>query len=103
MRLTGPRLLTFGQVVKEIAEATGKTIVFEQISSEVYSETLRSYQVPEEYIKLLNYLFSEVLDGRNENIQDGVERALNRKPTDFSVFVKRALSSGVWTTTEVKL
>ncbi len=35
-------------------------------------------QVPTNYVGLLNYLFNEVLDGRNAHLTDGVQRALGR-------------------------
>jgi len=47
-------------------------------------------------IWLLRYLFTEVLDGRNEYISDGVERALGRKPTDFKEFVRKNAATGIW-------
>jgi hypothetical protein len=43
------------------------------------------------------YLFSEVLDGRNAHVTDGVRRALGRDPRDFTEFARRAVASGVWT------
>jgi hypothetical protein len=45
-------------------------------------------QVPDEVTALLNFLFTEVLDGRNEYLADGVEQALGRKPRSFSDFIK---------------
>jgi uncharacterized protein YbjT (DUF2867 family) len=94
--VTGPRALTFKEAVEEIAKATGKPIQYQQISIEEYGEMLRSYQVPEEYISLLSYLFGEILDGRNQRVDPGVERALGRQPTDFSEYVRKTVASGVW-------
>jgi hypothetical protein len=37
-----------------------------------------------------------VLDGRNAQVCDGVQRALGREPTDFSDFARKAAASGVW-------
>ncbi|HEY5823653.1 MAG TPA: NmrA family NAD(P)-binding protein [Cyclobacteriaceae bacterium] len=94
--LTGPRLLTFRQVVEEIAQATKRDIVFESVSQEDYVKMLREYKVPEDYVWLVNYLFSEILDGRNENITSDVERVLGRKAKDFSTYVKETAPTGVW-------
>jgi hypothetical protein len=47
-------------------------------------------------VKLITYLLSEVLDGRNAEVMDGVEQALGRKPTDFSEYARKAVASGVW-------
>lgn len=94
--VTGPRLLTFRDAVHEIARASGRIIGFQQIPIEEYKEQLIAAQVPPEYISLLTYLFSEVLDGRNASIAHGVEQALGRKPRDFSDFVQRTAATGVW-------
>ncbi|RWX00416.1 NmrA family NAD(P)-binding protein [Flavobacterium cerinum] len=99
--VTGPRLLTFKEAVIEIAAASGKTIHYEEISIDHYKATLAEYNVPNVIINLITYLFTEVLDGRNESITDGVERALARKPRDFSEYAKRATESGVWNTISV--
>jgi uncharacterized protein YbjT (DUF2867 family) len=94
--LTGPRLLTFPQAIEEIACALEKPIIYEQVSHQAYADSLRSFEVPEEYISLINYLFSEVLDGRNAHLTDGLEHMLKRKPTDFSEYIKKTIQSGIW-------
>ncbi|POY36745.1 NmrA family transcriptional regulator [Solitalea longa] len=94
--LTGPRLLTFGQAVAEIANATGRKIQFEGLSLEDYTAMLRDYQVPEEIIWLVNYLFTEVLDGRNSSVTNDIEKVLGRKAKDFSVYAQETAKSGVW-------
>jgi hypothetical protein len=45
------------------------------------------------------YLFTQVLDGRNTSLTDGVERALGRPPRDFAAFAAAAASAGVWDVT----
>lgn len=94
--VTGPRLLTFEEAVEEIAKATGKSIQYEQVSIKVYEETLTEYGLPKEFISFITYLFTEVLDGRNANLADGIQQALGRKPTDFSEFVRKAIAQGAW-------
>ena len=42
------------------------------------------------------YLFTEVLDGRNAHLTDGVRRALGREPSDFSDYARKAAATGVW-------
>ncbi|OQP56157.1 NmrA family transcriptional regulator [Niastella populi] len=94
--VTGPRLLTFKDAIAEIAKATGRTINYEQVSIEEYAAVLADYGLPKEVIWLVTYLFTEVLDGRNQFVADGVEQALGRKATDFSDYVKKAAATGVW-------
>jgi uncharacterized protein YbjT (DUF2867 family) len=94
--VTGPRLLTFEQAIQEISKATGRTITYQTIPMAAYAAALTEHQLPADIISLITYLFTEVLDGRNENLSDGVERALGRKPTDFSEFARKAAAAGVW-------
>ena len=94
--LTGPRLLTFHDAIQEIATALGTPVQYNQISMDDYKAMIREYQIPDDYIWLISYLFTEVLDGRNASLADGVERALGRKPTDFSEYVRKAVATGVW-------
>jgi len=94
--LTGPRLLNYEQAVGEIARATGRDIKFIQVTPEEYAAELQAAQVPSEFIDFILYLFTEVMDGRNASLTDGVQRALGRQPKDFSVFVKEAVATGVW-------
>ncbi len=93
--LTGPRLLSFKQAVAEIAAIIGKPVRYERIPMEDYAGAIKG-QIPDEYVNVITYLFTEVLDGRNERLTDGVQRALGRKPTDFADFVKKAAAAGAW-------
>jgi uncharacterized protein YbjT (DUF2867 family) len=94
--VTGPRLLTFAEAVQEIASAAGREVRYVSISTEQYASMMAEYGVPEEITSQLIYLFTEVLDGRNAHLTDGVQRALGREPRDFSDFARAAAASGVW-------
>lgn len=94
--VTGPRLITFREAIAEIAKASGRPIQYQQITMKEYAAELAHYNLPKDLIWLITYLFTEVLDGRNEKITHGVEEALGRKPTDFSDFVKKAAAEGAW-------
>jgi hypothetical protein len=52
--------------------------------------------VPEDVVWLLRYLFTEVLDGRNAHVSDGVERALGREARDFRDFARDTAAKGAW-------
>jgi uncharacterized protein YbjT (DUF2867 family) len=94
--LTGPRLLTFAEAVDEIARATRRELQYVQISVDEYASVLAQYEVPAELVSLIVYLFTEVLDGRNARLADGVQRALGRAPRDFRDFARAAASAGAW-------
>jgi hypothetical protein len=44
----------------------------------------------------MNYLFTEVLDGRNAHLTDGVQRALGRPPREFADYARETAASGIW-------
>lgn len=94
--VTGPRLLTFAQAIEEIGRASGREVNYVQISMGEFSSSLAEQGVPEDVAGLLGYLFSEVLDGRNAYVTDGVSRALGREPRDFAEFAQEAAATGVW-------
>lgn len=94
--LTGPRLLSFAQAVAEIGKATGRDIRYRRISHAQFTETVAAHNLPPEFAWLLNELFTEVLDGRNESLTDGVQRALGRRPKDFFAYATETAASGVW-------
>jgi uncharacterized protein YbjT (DUF2867 family) len=97
--VTGPRLLTFTQAIAEIARATGRGIQYVQISSEDFASQMEAHGAPADMIALTTYLFNSVLDGRNSNLTDGIERALGRPPRDFADYARDAASTGCLETT----
>jgi uncharacterized protein YbjT (DUF2867 family) len=94
--LTGPRLLTFEEALGEIAKASGCKIRFVPVSLMEYEAVLAKADVPPEFVSFLTYLFSEVLDGRNSSLSDGVLRALGREPKDFADYARDAAATGIW-------
>jgi uncharacterized protein YbjT (DUF2867 family) len=94
--LTGPRLLSFGDAVAEVAAAAGRHIDFVLVSIDDYVAMLKEYGLPEDFIWLLNHLFTEVL-GSKAQLADGVQRALGRQPRDFTEYTREAAATGVWT------
>jgi uncharacterized protein YbjT (DUF2867 family) len=94
--VTGPRLVTWADAVAEIARAAGRPVRYLPVSLEEYASLLNDNQVPAELVKMLTDVFAEVLDGHNAYLADGVQRALGRRPNDFSDYVRDAAASGVW-------
>jgi uncharacterized protein YbjT (DUF2867 family) len=93
--LTGPRLLTFGEAVAEIAKATGRHISYVPVSVEEYAAGAAQHHVPAELVDFFTYLFGEVL-GNNAYLTDGVRRALGRGPRDFADYAQATAATGVW-------
>ena len=94
--VTGSRLLTFEEAVGEIAQATGRQINYVSIPIEAYKAGAKEIGLPDDYLWLMEYLFTTVMDGRNEHLNDGVLQALGREPRDFSDYVQRVAQTGIW-------
>ncbi|GMR02668.1 MAG: NAD(P)H-binding protein [Acidimicrobiia bacterium] len=96
--LTGPHMLTFAEAVAEISIATGREIQYHQVSLEQYLEGLSDHGVSADFIGLLEYLFTTVLDGRNAQLTNGVRRALGRDSKSFAEFAVETAATGIWDT-----
>ncbi|KND61749.1 hypothetical protein BVER_06178c [Candidatus Burkholderia verschuerenii] len=94
--LTGPRALSFADVAACIARETGREVRIEPIAPDAFRVGLLDAGVPPPEVDLVLYLFTTVLDGRNEKPADGVRRALNREPRAFEDYARRCTASGVW-------
>jgi uncharacterized protein YbjT (DUF2867 family) len=94
--LTGPRLLSFEDVTAILSAATGREIAFRRVPVEAYKQGLEAAGLPDDLIGLVLYLMTTVLDGRNEWIADGVERALGRPPHDFADYARDAAAARAW-------
>ncbi len=96
--ITGPRTLTFKEAVETIAQATGRSIEYQAVSSEAYTQMMESAGVPADYIWLFNYLFTEVLGNeKNSVVTSDVQKVLGRPAKDFREFARECAESGVWT------
>lgn len=90
--LTGPALLTFGQVAQEISSASGCVVTHRQLPLDDYVAHLVAVGLPEGDASGLGHLFHEVLDGRNAHVETGVTSVLGREPSDFNGFLAVALA-----------
>ncbi|MFJ3417791.1 NAD(P)H-binding protein [Streptomyces sp. YS-B37] len=94
--VSGPRLLTFGEAVGEIAAVTGRELTYRAVSARQYGDALAGFGVPAEEVEFLVELFESLLDGRNSYLSEGVQEVLGREPRDFAEFVRDAAAAGVW-------
>lgn len=95
--VTGPRTLSFKEAVNEISKATGRSITYQPITLEQYTEGMKMAGLPADYIWLFEYLFQEVLGNpKNQVVSNDVERVLGRKPIDFAEYAATAAETGVW-------
>ena len=95
--VTGPRKMTFRQVVEEIAAETNREIKYEAISIDAFAVAMKASGLPDDYVWLFSYLFQEVLGNEeNQDISHDIEKVLGRKATDFRDFAKKTAATGVW-------
>ena len=58
---------------------------------------MKNAGLPDDYIWLFTYLFSEVLGNPdNQVVSNDVERVLGRKATDFRDFARKVAATGLW-------
>jgi uncharacterized protein YbjT (DUF2867 family) len=96
-QLTGPRSLTFKDVINEISDVTGRDIAFTPIALPAYVSVMKQQGVPADFVWLIEYLFSEVLGNpSNSEITNDIEIVLGRKPKDFLDYVKETAATGIW-------
>lgn len=90
--LTGPRLITFRDIAREMGTADGRPVAYRQLPVEDYVAALVSAGWPQEDAVGLAYLFDEVLDGRNAHVEFGVNDVLGREGRDFATFLGDTLA-----------
>lgn len=94
--VTGPRLMTFGEMADVLSRAIGQPIQYLPISFEAFHASVAA-TAGEALADIITDIARETLDGRNARVADGVQRALGRLPRDFETFAASAARSGAWT------
>ena len=94
--VTDPDLLSFRETIREIGEVSNRDIAYQQVPMVQYEKLLAEAEVPKDFVWLLKYLFTEVLDGRNAYLADGVKQALGREPRSFHAYAAATAETGVW-------
>ena len=96
-QLTGPETLTFEEAIKEISMASKRLITFIPVSILEYAEGMRRANLPEDFIWLIEYLFTEVLGNPdNSEITNDIEKVLGRKAISFRDYVQKTRDTGIW-------
>ncbi|MBX2850548.1 MAG: NmrA family NAD(P)-binding protein [Phycisphaeraceae bacterium] len=93
--LTGPELLSMDRVAEILSDAVGHAVRYMPISFEEHEAGLTKHMGPV-FAKFLTDLMREVMDGRNEWLGDGVQRALGREPKPFAVYAEQVAMTGIW-------
>ena len=88
------RAFTERAMAAELSKATGRQVAYVPVTAEEYAAGAAAHGVPQDEIALLTKLFTEVLDGRNAHVADGVRAALGRPARDFADFARD--NAGTW-------
>ncbi len=94
--VTGPRLMSFADIAKDLSIVTGRNITYLDVPHDDFVNGAKRSGAPQDVVWMLDYLFATVLDGRNASLNDGVQRALGREPTDFKDFAMAIALTGDW-------
>lgn len=94
--LSGPRAISFGEAAHLIGEATGRTVRHVDISPEDFTRAQIADGVPAGVAAQLTALYVAIRDGEAATVEDGVPRALGRRPRAFEDYVSAAAATGIW-------
>jgi uncharacterized protein YbjT (DUF2867 family) len=94
--VTGPRLMSIADVAADLSRATGREIAYVDVPHEAFVSEVAASGAPKDVVWMLDYLFATVLDGRNAQLTDGVQRALGRAPKDFADYAREIAATGLW-------
>jgi len=93
--VTGPRLMGWADMAEELSRAIGQPIRHVPISFEDFHANVAA--AGGTFVAdVFTAIARETLDGRNEKVSDGVQRALGRPPRDFADFAAKAAKAGAW-------
>lgn len=86
LELSGPRALTFGELVGAYAEATGRDLRYEAVSSDEYAAGLRTAGLTEDEVGLMTLLLGELRQSKGAVLTTTVRDVLGREPLDPSAW-----------------
>ena len=94
--VTGPEILSFDDCVSCIADISQREIGFQTAPVDAYLAAAKEDGLPDDIAWLINELFVNVLDGRNEWTTNTIEEVLGRPARSFKEYVNKTVGTGVW-------
>lgn len=94
--LTGPAALTIEAATAMISGYIGKPIRYREVETAEFIQMFRDAYFPEDVLNLMEYLFTEILDGRNESPTDDIKKVLGREAGSFADYIIKAGQTGIW-------
>lgn len=93
--VTGPHLVSFAEAAAELSKVVGHPVRYVPITLEQFHAHMTG--IGGTFIAdVFTEICRETLDGRNQSLGDGVQRALGRQPRDFTTFCRAAAAAGAW-------
>ncbi|MYC65527.1 MAG: SDR family oxidoreductase [Acidobacteriia bacterium] len=89
--LTGPRALSMPDLASALTYATGKTIVFDEVTEEQFAEICRADHVPEPDIAILTSLYRAADHGEFEHVSDDIRLLTGSPPTAAQDYLGESL------------
>ena len=86
--LTGPEAIDHDTVARILSEASGRTIVYEDIDPSILRQGLISAGLPADYIEFLLVILGFLKLGYAERTTDAVVRLLGREPIRFEQYAR---------------
>lgn len=96
LEVTGPELLSFMDCVEKISAMIGRKVEFTSVPVEAYLAGAKAQGLPDDMAWLINELFVNVLDGRNESITDTVWQVLGRPARRFDQYLVDQAEASIW-------
>lgn len=93
--VTGPRLMGFAETAAALSAYIGHTVRYAPITLDAFQASMTEIAGPF-VAEVITEICRETLDGRNQSLGDGVQRALGRAPRDFSAYCRDAAAGGWW-------
>lgn len=95
--VTGPRKMTFREVVEAMSKGLGRDIQYIPITIEEFKDGMKAAGLLDSYVWLFGYLFKEVLGNpENQEVSQDVVKILGRHAIDFTDFVEKSAAAKIW-------
>ncbi|QOC92148.1 NAD(P)H-binding protein [Micromonospora craniellae] len=94
--LSGRRALTFAEAVATIAEASGRSIQYVELTPEEYRSEVLAEGYSEADATALTIMFAGMRAGYLAQPTDTVRQLLGRDPIDFDTYADQAATGGAW-------
>ncbi len=91
--LVNEEALDYTAIAATISEVSGKTVIYNSPTPEVYQNTMKAYGVPKEYIEVFTAFAVAQANGELELSNNSLEQLLGRKPITTKQFLNKLYAS----------